>query len=165
MATTASGTPTAADFLRRSRATVDAELLAASLAQIISYGPSKTARVPLTAGLTNAGKSMLPDPVINVFGSQFQAMDCCPTQAQPWPEFSGHKLTFSAHLLGRAIPRGVSIPPAAGTHRAVCDLQEIACWTVLPRPGVAIPPRWQPRLSLGARSCHHCASAKTLAGG
>ena len=68
----------AVDFFHRNRATVDADLLAATLAQIISHGPSKTARVPLIAGVTSAGKSMLLDPVIHVFGPQ--AVDYCPAQ-------------------------------------------------------------------------------------
>jgi len=68
----------ASDFFRRNHATVDSELVAATLAQVICHGPSKTARVPLIAGVTNAGKSLMLDPVINVFGPE--AIDYCPAQ-------------------------------------------------------------------------------------
>lgn len=64
------------DFFQRNRATVDGELLAATLAQVICHGPSKTARVPLIAGVTNAGKSLVLDPLVNVFGRK--AVDFCP---------------------------------------------------------------------------------------
>ena len=64
------------DFFQRNRATVGDELLAASLAQVICHGPSKTARVPLIAGVTNAGKSLVLDPLVNVFGRK--AVDFCP---------------------------------------------------------------------------------------
>ena len=69
-------TSAASDFFRRNQATVDPELLAASLANVICFGPSKTARVPMLAGVTNAGKSMILDPVVAVFGRQ--AVDFCP---------------------------------------------------------------------------------------
>ena len=68
----------ACDFFRRNHATVDGDLLAAALANVISNGPSKTARVPLIAGVTNAGKSLVLDPLINVFGRK--AVDFCPAQ-------------------------------------------------------------------------------------
>ena len=66
------------DFFRRNQATVDGELLAAALAQVICHGPSKTRRVPLIAGVTNAGKSLVLDPLVNVFGRK--AVDFCPAQ-------------------------------------------------------------------------------------
>jgi hypothetical protein len=68
----------AGDFFQRNAATVDRDLLAAALANVICHGPSKTARVPLLAGVTNAGKSLIFDPVINVFGRD--AVDFCPAQ-------------------------------------------------------------------------------------
>ena len=68
----------ACDFFRRNHATVDGELLAAALANVISNGPNKTARVPLIAGVTNAGKSLVLDPLINIFGRK--AVDFCPAQ-------------------------------------------------------------------------------------
>ncbi|CAE7414057.1 Ikbke [Symbiodinium sp. CCMP2456] len=55
---------------------LEQELLAASLANVICHGPSKTARVPMLAGTTNAGKSMILDPLVNVFGRS--AVDFCP---------------------------------------------------------------------------------------
>ncbi|CAE7522337.1 F52C9.6 [Symbiodinium sp. CCMP2592] len=66
----------ACDFFSRNHATIDQELLAASLANVICHGPSKTARVPMLAGTTNAGKSMILDPLVNVFGRN--AVDFCP---------------------------------------------------------------------------------------
>ena len=56
------------DFFHRNKSTIDGELLAASLAQIIVSGPSKTTRVPLIVGVTNAGKSTVLDPIDAVFG-------------------------------------------------------------------------------------------------
>ena len=46
------------------------------LAQVICHGPSKTARVPLIAGVTNAGKSLVLEPLLNVFDRK--AVDFCP---------------------------------------------------------------------------------------
>lgn len=66
----------AKEFAARNRETIDMDLLAASLANIISHAPSKTARVPLIAGVTNAGKSLMLDPVVEVFGRQH--VDFCP---------------------------------------------------------------------------------------
>ena len=42
--------------------------MAASLRKVIQQGPSKTARVPLLIGPTNAGKSTIFEPVDAVFG-------------------------------------------------------------------------------------------------
>ena len=47
---------------------VDQQLLAAALRKVISEGPSKTARVPMIVGRTNAGKSTLFNPIYSVFG-------------------------------------------------------------------------------------------------
>ena len=58
------------EFFDRNRATIDREHLAAALACIIRFGPSKTVRVPLLAGVTNAGKSTVLDPIDFVFGSR-----------------------------------------------------------------------------------------------
>ena len=58
----------AASFCERNAATLDGDALAACLAKVICEGPSKTARVPLIAGVSNAGKSTLLDPLDNVFG-------------------------------------------------------------------------------------------------
>ena len=42
--------------------------MAACLRKVIEHGPSKTVRVPLLVGPTNAGKSTIFDPVHSVFG-------------------------------------------------------------------------------------------------
>jgi len=55
-------------FFARQKATIDEELLAAVLAKVIQQGPGKCARVPMIAGVTNAGKSTVLDPVDPVFG-------------------------------------------------------------------------------------------------
>ena len=60
----------ATSFCERNAATLDGEALAACLAKVICEGPSKTARVPLIAGVSNAGKSTLLDPLDNVFGPE-----------------------------------------------------------------------------------------------
>ena len=44
------------------------QLLAAALRKVIVEGPSKTARVPMIVGRTNAGKSTLFNPLYSVFG-------------------------------------------------------------------------------------------------
>lgn len=58
----------AGNFCDRNRATIDHQRLAADLARVIQMGPSKTARVPMIVGPTNAGKSLMLDPCNNVFG-------------------------------------------------------------------------------------------------
>jgi len=55
-------------FFERNRQDLDSTRLAACLAQVMQNGPSKTARVPLLAGPTNAGKSTIFDPIDVVFG-------------------------------------------------------------------------------------------------
>ena len=47
---------------------IDRLLLAAALRKVICEGPSKTGRVPMIVGPTNAGKSTILDPLYNVFG-------------------------------------------------------------------------------------------------
>lgn len=73
----------AEDFFCRNSATIDKDLLAASLANVICHGPSKTARVPMIAGATNAGKSLVLDPVVNVFGRKH--VDFCPALGASMP--------------------------------------------------------------------------------
>ena len=73
----------AEEFAARNRETIDMDLLAASLANIICNGPSKTARVPLIAGVTNAGKSLNLDPLVEVFGRQH--VDFCPALGATMP--------------------------------------------------------------------------------
>ena len=58
----------AEEFFERNQATIDRKELAASLARIICQGPTKTSRVPLIVGATNAAKSTVLKPVIKVFG-------------------------------------------------------------------------------------------------
>ncbi|CAE7818266.1 Ikbke [Symbiodinium sp. CCMP2456] len=79
------------------RATVDPELLAASLANVICFGSNKTARVPMLAGITNVGKSMIFDPVVFVFCRQ--AVDFCPA------------LGASMALSSLATNRSPTVPP------------------------------------------------------
>ena len=73
----------AGDFFHRQRATIDHQLLAASLANVITNGPSKTARVPMIVGATNACKSTILDPVDNVFG--MAAVAHCPALGASMP--------------------------------------------------------------------------------
>ena len=56
------------DFLTRNAASIDRKRLAACLAKVIAEGPSKTARVPMIIGPTNAVKSTLFNPIDDVFG-------------------------------------------------------------------------------------------------
>ena len=56
------------DFCVRNQATIDHQQLAAALVKIMQNGPSKTTRVPMIVGPTNAAKSLMIDPVNNVFG-------------------------------------------------------------------------------------------------
>lgn len=58
----------AEEFFERNEATIDRKELAASLARIMCQGPTKTSRVPLIVGATNAAKSTVLKPVIKVFG-------------------------------------------------------------------------------------------------
>ena len=73
----------AEEFAARNRETIGMDLLAASLANIICNGPSKTARVLLIAGVTNAGKSLMLDPLVEVFGRQH--VDFCPALGATMP--------------------------------------------------------------------------------
>ena len=56
------------EFLRRNAAGINRAELAACLAAVIRNGPSKTSRVPLIVGPTNAAKSTIFNPIISVFG-------------------------------------------------------------------------------------------------
>lgn len=56
------------DFLNRNAATIDRGELAGCLANVIRHGPGKVARVPLIAGVSNAAKSTILQPIIKVFG-------------------------------------------------------------------------------------------------
>lgn len=59
----------AEEFFERNRWTADVrQALAACLRKVIVEGPSKTARVPLIVGPTNACKSTLLEPIDAVFG-------------------------------------------------------------------------------------------------
>ena len=60
----------AQSFFRRQAATIDGVLLAACLVKVIQEGPGKCARVPLIAGVTNAAKSTMLDPVDKAFGHE-----------------------------------------------------------------------------------------------
>ena len=55
-------------FFERNRASIDMEFLAATLARVIVYGPSKTVRVPMVVGPSNTGKSTVLDSLDDVFG-------------------------------------------------------------------------------------------------
>jgi len=57
-------------FFQRNAGTIDEERLAACLAKVIREGPGKLSRVPLLAGVTNAGKSTVLDPLDQVFGKE-----------------------------------------------------------------------------------------------
>ncbi|CAE8624319.1 unnamed protein product [Polarella glacialis] len=59
----------ASEFFARNAHTINEGELAAALARVIKSGPSKTARVPLITGPTNAGKSTILDPIDEVFGA------------------------------------------------------------------------------------------------
>jgi len=56
------------DFFIRNASTIDRGYFASALANVIFHGPGKTSRVPLLVGPTSAAKSMILDPLINVFG-------------------------------------------------------------------------------------------------
>jgi hypothetical protein len=56
-------------FFQRNVATIDQDRFAACLAKVVQEGPGKKSRVPLLAGVTNAGKSTVLDPIDDVFGS------------------------------------------------------------------------------------------------
>jgi hypothetical protein len=56
------------DFFTRCHETIDRKAFAASLAQVISQGPGKHARVPLVVGATNAAKSTVLKPLVPTFG-------------------------------------------------------------------------------------------------
>jgi hypothetical protein len=57
-------------FFQRNASSINEQELAACTAKVIKEGPSKTARVPLLVGPTNAGKSTVFDPVDEVFGAE-----------------------------------------------------------------------------------------------
>ena len=63
-------TKNADSFFERNAATVDRELLAATLAAVLESRPGKTRRIPMLTGCTNGGKSTIFDPVDNVFGEK-----------------------------------------------------------------------------------------------
>ena len=56
------------DFFARNSETLDRQALASSLARVICEGPTKTSRVPLIVGHTNAAKSTVLTPIVKVFG-------------------------------------------------------------------------------------------------
>jgi hypothetical protein len=56
------------EFFFRNTRKIDHERLAACTVAVIKDGPSKTRRIPLLAGPTNAGKSTVFDPVDLLFG-------------------------------------------------------------------------------------------------
>lgn len=56
------------DFLIRNAATIDRGELAAALANVIRFGPGKTTRVPLIAGVSNAAKTLMFQPIVPLFG-------------------------------------------------------------------------------------------------
>jgi hypothetical protein len=56
-------------FFKRNAATIDEGHFAACLAKVICEGPGKKSRVPLLAGVTNAGKSTVLDSLDDVFGA------------------------------------------------------------------------------------------------
>jgi hypothetical protein len=56
-------------FFKRNAASIDEERFAACLAKVICDGPGKKSRVPLLAGVTNAGKSTVLDSILDVFGA------------------------------------------------------------------------------------------------
>ena len=56
------------DFFIRNEATLCRKELAATLANVIRHGPTKTSRVPLIVGATNSAKSTILKPIVNVFG-------------------------------------------------------------------------------------------------
>ena len=49
---------------------IDRQALAAAIRKVVCEGPSKTARVPMLVGPTNAGKSTIFNPLYTVFGRQ-----------------------------------------------------------------------------------------------
>ncbi len=57
-------------FFERNRATLNEEEFVACVAAVVQTGPSKTSRVPLLVGPTNAGKSTVFDPIDKVFGEE-----------------------------------------------------------------------------------------------
>ena len=58
----------AEEFFLRNAETLDRRALAASLAQIIRFGPGKNSRVPLIEGCTNSAKTTVLSPIVAVFG-------------------------------------------------------------------------------------------------
>ncbi len=59
----------AAEFFRNNKDSINEGQLAAATASIIQSGPTKTTRVPLLVGPTNAAKSTIFDPVDEIFGA------------------------------------------------------------------------------------------------
>jgi hypothetical protein len=58
-------------FFDRNRDTICKLRLAACLAAVLDKGPSKTRRIPLIVGPTNAAKSTIFDPLDEVFGEEY----------------------------------------------------------------------------------------------